>query len=32
VDEGSFEGDLIGGFIFYSPEFKNIYEDLLSEF
>lgn len=31
VDENSFESDLLGGFIKYSPEFTSLYEDLLSE-
>ena len=31
IDENTFEGDLLGGFIKYSPEFTHLYEDLLAE-
>jgi len=31
VDETSFEGDLMGGFVPYSPYFTSLYEDLLAE-
>ena len=32
IDENTFEGDLIGGFINFSEEFTNTYQDLLAEF